>query len=93
MFDEEIADRVEEHGFFILPRTFGVHRTMVRFVKTLPEEFQEKLNPTLKGKDASSRFENTVLQLGIEEKWRDYRESAYRNKAIKWCEENEIRYE
>ena len=93
MFDEEIADRVEEHGFFILPRTFGVHRTMVRFVKTLPEEFQEKLNSALKGKDIVSQFEETLLQLGLEKQWHDYRESAYRNKAIKWCEENGIKYE
>ena len=93
IFDEELADRVEEHGFFVLPRTFRIHRTMVKFVKTLPEEFQEKLNSALKGKDSASRFEDTVLQLGLEERWYAYKETVYKNKAIKWCEGNGIKYE
>ncbi len=93
MFDEELADRVEEHGFFVLPRTFGIHRTMVKFVKTLPEEFQEILNSVLKGKYPTRRFENTVLQLGLEEQWHAYEESAYRQKAVEWCDNNGIRYE
>ena len=66
---------------------------MIKFVKELPDEFQEKLKPTLKGKGSSSQFEDAVLQLGIEEQWNNYRESAYRNKAIKWCKDNGIRYE
>ena len=66
---------------------------MIKFVKELPDEFQEKLKPTLKGKGSSSQFEDAVLQLGIEEQWNNYRESAYRNKAIKWCEGNGIKYE
>ncbi len=66
---------------------------MVKFVKTLPEEFQEKLNSALKGKDSASRFEDTVLQLGLEERWYAYKETVYKNKAIKWCEGNGIKYE
>ena len=93
MFDDELADRVEEHGFFVLPRTFGIHRTMVKFVKELPEEFQEKLNSALKGKDTANMFESTVLQLGFGDQWHAYKKSAYRQKAIKWCDENGIRYE
>ncbi|MBR1437648.1 MAG: hypothetical protein IJ587_03850, partial [Synergistaceae bacterium] len=61
MFDEELADRVEEHGFFFLPRTFGIHRAMVKFVKTLPEEFHSELKSALKGKDIVGRFEAAVL--------------------------------
>ena len=93
MFDEELADRVEEHGFFVLPRTFGIHRTMVKFVKTLPDEFQEKLKSALKGKNIVSRFEETLLQLGMEKQWYAYKETVYKNKAIKWCEGNGIKYE
>ena len=93
MFDDELADRVEEHGFFVLPRTFGIHRTMVKFVKELPEEFQEKLNSALKGKDTANMFESTVLQLGFGDQWHAYKKSAYRQKAIKWCEGNGIKYE
>ena len=66
MFDKELADQLEAHGFFKLPRTFGIHRTMVKFVKTLPEDFQEKLNSVLKGKGIVSRFREMLLQLGIE---------------------------
>ena len=29
MFDKELADQLEAHGFFKLPRTFGIHRTML----------------------------------------------------------------
>ena len=93
MFDEELADRIEEHGFFVLPRTFGIYRTMVKFVKTLPDEIQEKLNSALKRKDIVSQFEDMLLQLGLEKQWHVYKEAAYRNKAIKWCEENRIKYE
>ena len=93
MFNEELVDHVEAHGFFTLPRTFGIHRTMVKFVRELPEVFQEKLNSVLKGKDLASRFEGTVLQLGLEQQWHAYKKSAYRQKAIKWFEENGIKYE
>ena len=89
MFDKELADQLEAHGFFKLPRTFGIHRTMVKFVKTLPEDFQEKLNSVLKGKGIVGRFGERLLQLGIEQQWHAYKES----KAIKWCEENGIKYE
>ena len=93
MFDEELADQLEAHGFFKLPRTFRLYRTMIKFVKTLPEDFQEKLNSVLKGKGIVGRFGERLLQLGIEQQWHAYKESAYRNKAIKWCEENGIKYE
>ena len=66
MFDEELADQLEAHGFFKLPRTFGIHRTMVKFVKTLPEDFQENLNFVMKGKGIVNRFGEMLLQLGGE---------------------------
>ena len=92
MFDEKLTDRVEEHGFFVLPRTFGIHRAMVKFVKTLPDEFHSELKSALKGKDIVGRFEAAVLQLGLEKQWHAYKEAAYRQKAIKWCEDNGIEY-
>ena len=93
MFDEELADRVEKHGFFVLPRTFGIYRTMVKFVRTLPDELHDELNAALKEKDAAGRFVDTVCRLGMEEQWLAFKKTAYRQKAIKWCEDNGIGYE
>ena len=93
MFDEELADRVEEHGFFVLPKTFGLHRTMVKFVRTLPYEFHDELNAALRGKNIADRFVDAVCQLGMEEQWLAFKEAAYKQKAIKWCDDNGIKYE
>ena len=93
MFDEELADRVEEHGFFVLPKTFGIHRTMIKFVKTLPYEFHDELNAALKDKNIADRFVDAVCQLGMEEQWLAFKEAAYRQKAIKWCDDNGIKCE
>ena len=93
MFDEEFADQVEEHGFFILPRTFGIYRTMVKFVRTLPDELHDELNAALKEKDATGRFVAAVRQLGIEKQWLTFKKAAYMQKVIKWCEDNGIGYE
>ena len=66
---------------------------MVKFVRTLSDEFHDGLDAALKGKDTVDRFMEAVRQLGIEKQWLAFKKTAYRQKAIKWCEDNGIGYE
>ena len=56
------------------------------------EEIKDKLLATIKGKGAFRRFKDNIYEFGIEDKWYEYREKAYREIAINWCETNNIKY-
>lgn len=92
---EEIYDRLDEHGFYRLPNSFDIREydIMEDFAETLTGAAHNRLSSAIRGKGAFRRFKNTVYDLGIDEQWYAFQEDAYKRIAAEWCEENGIEYE
>ena len=92
---EEIYDRLDEHGFYRLPTSFDIrdYDIMENFVNTLSGSTYDRLASAIQGKGAFRRFKDTVNHLGIDQEWYDFQADAYKQKAARWCEENGIEYE
>lgn len=92
---EEICDRLDEHGFYRLPTSFDIrdYDIIEDFVDTRSGSAHEKLASAIQGRGAFRRFKDTVIRMGIDQEWYDYKAAAYKRKAARWCEENDIEYE
>ena len=92
---EEVYDRLDEHGFYRLPTSFDIHDydIMEEFVYTLSRSARDKLASAIQGKGAFRRFKDTVIRLGIDQEWYDFQSAEYKRKAARWCEDNGIEYE
>ena len=92
---EEVYDRLDEHGFYRLPTSFDIHDydIMEEFVYTLSGSARDKLASAIQGKGAFGRFKDTVIRLGIDQEWYDFQSAEYKRKAARWCEDNGIEYE
>nr|MBQ4458174.1 hypothetical protein [Clostridia bacterium] len=92
---EEVYDRLDEHGFYRLPTSFDIHDydIMEEFVYTLSGSARDKLASAIQGKGAFRRFKDTVIRLGIDQEWYDFQSAEYKRKAARWCEDNGIEYE
>ena len=92
---EEIYDRLDKHGFYRLPTSFDIHDygIMESFVNTLSGSAYEKLSRAIQGRGAFRRFKDSVIHLGIDQRWYDYRMEAYKRKAAEWCKDNGIEYD
>ena len=92
---EEVYDRLDEHGFYRLPTSFDIHDydIMEEFVYTLSRSARDKLASAIQDKGAFRRFKDTVIRLGIDQEWYDFQSAEYKRKAARWCEDNGIEYE
>ena len=92
---QEIYDRLDEHGFYRLPTQFEIrdYDIMESFVASIAGKDHEILATAIQGKGAFRRFKDKVIDLGLDKMWYWYRDSAYKRKAAEWCEENGVDYE
>ena len=92
---EEVYDRLDEHGFYRLPTSFDIrdYDIMEDFVDTLSGSAHDRLANAIQGKGAFRRFKDAVIRLGIDQDWYDFQSDAYKRKAARWCEDNDIEYE
>ena len=93
---EEISERLDEHGFVRLPEQYDIHayHIMEEFVSKLQNTMiQERLADAINGRGAFQRFKRGIRQYGVEQDWYDFREAAFLEIAREWCEENELEYE
>ena len=92
---EEVYDRLDEHGFYRLPTSFDIrdYDIMEDFIDTLSGSNHDKLASAIQGKGAFRRFKDNVIRLGIDKQWYDFQANAYKRKAARWCEDNDIEYE
>ena len=83
---EEVYDRLDEHGFYRLPTSFDIHDydIMEEFVYTLSGSARDKLASAIQGKGAFRRFKDTVIRLGIDQEWYDFQSAEYKRKAARW---------
>lgn len=96
--DQELAELIEEGWnvrFFSLPSKYDIHEydIMERFIWSLPEgKVQDALEKAIRGKGAFRRFRDSIMRYGIENKWYEYEENAYRKLAVEWCEAKGFAY-
>ena len=92
---EEVYDRLDEHGFYRLPTSFDIrdYDIMEDFVDTLSGSARDRLANAIQGKGVFRRFKDTVIRLGMDQDWYDFQSDAYKRKAARWCEDNDIEYE
>lgn len=92
---EDTYDTLDEHGFYRLPEQRDIHeyRIMEDFISSLPAgAARDRLSIAIYGKGAFRRFKDSVIRLGLDQRWYQWRDEAYKKKAIEWCEENGITY-
>ena len=92
---EEVYDRMDEHGLYRLPTSFDIrdYDIMEDFIDTLSGSNHDRLASAIQGKGAFRRFKDAVIRLGIDKQWYDFQAGAYKRKAARWCEDNDIEYE
>ena len=93
---EEISERLDQDGFVALPESYDIHEysIMERFAAHVSDPvIQERLADAIDGRGAFQRFKRCIHQYHIEQTWYDFRDAAFRQIAVEWCEENGLEYE
>jgi hypothetical protein len=83
-----------ESNFILLPsqRDADEFSMMEDFIPEVSSERdQEHLFRALQGKGAFRRFKDTVITLGIENSWYQFRDERYKQFVMEWCDENGIK--
>lgn len=96
--DKEIAELIdmEWDRFIRLPEKYEIHeyRIMEDFIEELNnQKLQTELYRAIQGRGAFRRFKDKIRYAGIEQQWYDYQNNAYREFALRWCKENNVRCE
>ena len=93
--DEFDFDEIDSDDLIRLPNKYEINEygMMEDFAASIPGEAGKWLNNSLVGKGAFRRFRATLQRFGLEEKWYAYREGAFLQKAMEWCELNGITYD
>lgn len=96
--DKEIAELmdVEWDRFIRLPGKYEIHeyRMMEEFIESLEnQKIQSELYRAIQGRGAFRRFKDKIRCEGIEQQWYDYQNNAYREFALRWCKDNNLRCE
>ncbi len=96
--DKEMAELMdmEWDRFIRLPEKYEIHeyRIMEDFIDELNDQkLQMELYRAIQGRGAFRRFKDKIRYSGIEQQWYDYQNNAYREFALRWCKENNIRCE
>ena len=91
---EELLE-TEPDRFLRFPTKFEIHEysIMESFVEALPTgRIHAELAQAIRGRSAFRRFKSSIRYYGIEQLWYDYLENAYREIAIRWCQEHDLKY-
>jgi L-methionine (R)-S-oxide reductase len=93
---EEIRDFFEnEDDYLSLPSQHDIHEydIMADFCGSVENKEQAtELQRAIKGSGAFRRFKDLVHERGIQERWYRFRNAAFKEIAVEWCEDNEIDY-
>lgn len=66
---------------------------MVDFIDTINNlEIKNNLQRLIQGKGAFRRFKDYCFEMNIIQDWYDFKEQKYKEIAINWCEQNELKY-
>ena len=93
-FTEDEIDELFESSI-ILPTQYEIneYQIMVDFIDTINNfEVKNNLQRLIQGKGAFRRFKDYCFQTNIIQAWYDFKEQKYKEIAINWCKQNELRY-
>ena len=88
--EEQVIDYIP------VPRQYDIDEYFMieEFIYELQEgREQDILERAVRGKDASDKFMEKLYDLGLEERWRRYREDACKKVAREWCGRYKIEIE
>jgi len=92
---EELIDSAPAGRFLRFPTKYDIHEysIMEDFVYSLsPGAARQELVNAICGRGAFRRFKNGICYHGLEQQWYSYRDQAYREIAIDWCQEQGLEY-
>lgn len=95
--DEEFATakRVikSPDNFLELPSQFDMneYRIMEKFCYSITDkEVEERALDAIHGRGAFRKFKNLISRVGLIDSWYKYRDNAFKQEAIAWCEVNDV---
>lgn len=92
---EDELDELFEKSI-MLPTRYDIneYEMMKDFVETIEDtKLQIQLNISLNGKGAFRRFKDICINFDIIDDWYKFRDKKYKEIAISWCKENDIKFE
>ena len=92
--NEDELDELFEKSI-ILPTQYEIneYQIMVDFIDTINNlEIRNNLHRLIQGKGAFRRFKDYCFEVNIIQDWYNYREEKYKEIAINWCKENDLKY-
>ncbi len=92
--NEDELDELFEKSI-ILPTQYEIneYQIMVDFIDTINDlEIRNNLYRLIQGKGAFRRFKDYCFEVNIIQDWYNYREEKYKEIAINWCKENDLKY-
>ena len=89
------AEDIEENWdkYIPLPSQYDLREydDMEEFAKNYPNEIiSQELLRAITGRGAFRRFKDRCYDFGIEKEWFSFRDKVLKEKAIRWCIENEL---
>ena len=91
---EDELDELFEKSI-LLPTRYEIneYQIMVDFIDTINDlEIRNNLYRLIQGKGAFRRFKDYCIEVNIIQDWYNYREEKYKEIAINWCKENDLKY-
>lgn len=91
---EDELDELFEKSI-ILPTQYEIneYQIMVDFIDTINNlEIKNNLQRLIQGKGAFRRFKDYCIEVNIIQAWYNYKEEKYKEIAINWCKENDLKY-
>ena len=91
--EDEIDELFEKS--YILPTQYEIneYQIMVDFINTINNlEIKNNLQRLIQRKGAFRRFKDYCLETNIIHDWYDFKGQKYKEIAINWCEQNELKY-
>lgn len=96
-YEDLTEDEIDElfEASIILPTQHEIneYQIIVDFIDTLDNlEIKDNLHRLIQGKGAFRRFKDYCFDENIIQDWYKYRDERYKEIAIEWCKENELKY-
>ena len=96
-YSEEDLDEIDElfEKSYILPTQYEIneYQIMVDFIETIDNlEIKSNLERLIQGKGAFRRFKDYCFESNIIQDWYNFKKQKYKEIAINWCEQNELKY-
>lgn len=92
--DDENLDEIMEKSIK-LPSKYEINEygMMQEFIETIENDLiYNKLLSAINGRGAFRRFKDTCIDFDIIDDWYKFRDEKYREIAINWCKENNIKF-